>query len=86
MTRTALAIERFFSFIHCPSHTESRKPGLRRRKVDVDDSMPSGATVSGAAHDHVAAVTKCREGGIVVMGTHVTQLRPGIGGRIVVFG
>ncbi len=25
MTRTALAIERFFSFIHCPNHTESRK-------------------------------------------------------------
>ena len=26
MTRTALAIERFFSFINCPNHTESRKP------------------------------------------------------------
>lgn len=28
MTRTALAIERFFSFINCPNHTESRKPNV----------------------------------------------------------
>lgn len=29
MTRTALAIERFFSFINCPNHTESRKPPFK---------------------------------------------------------